>query len=196
MVFRDRSYAVLIVSAGEKFNTATGALLPVNEYWPVRTCGSVSEARRVMLEQSFDIVIINTPLPDDFGVDLAIDICDDTDTGVLLFVKNEIYDDIYYKVVEHGVFCISKPTSSQLVSQNLRVMCAARERLRMQEARRATVEEKIEEIRLVNRAKWLLIENLSMTEDQAQHFIEKEAMDSRTGKRSVAEGIIKSYGGG
>ena len=193
MVFRDQSYAVLIVSASEKFNTATGSLLPVNEYWPVKTAKSVSEARRMLVDQSFDIVMINAPLPDDFGIALATDICDSTDTGVLLFVRSELYDDVYYKVVEHGVFCISKPTSSQLVAQNLRVMCAARERLRMQEAKRATVEQKIEEIRLVNRAKWLLIENLSMTEDQAQHFIEKEAMDSRAGKRQVAESIIRSY---
>ena len=194
MIFKDRSYSVLIVSAGEKFNTEMKALLPVNEFWPVKTAGSVSEARRMLVDQELDIVMINAPLPDDFGIALATDICDSTDTGVLLFVKNEIYDDIYYKVMEHGVVCISKPSSRQLVSQNLRVMCSTRERLRMMEQKRATVEEKIEEIRLVNRAKWLLIEKLDMDEAQAQRFIEKEAMDSRSSKRHVAESIIASYG--
>ena len=193
MLFRDRSYAVLIVSASEKFNNETGALLPVGEFWPVKTAGSVSEARRMLGVQQFDIVIINAPLPDEFGTELAEDICESSDTGVLLFVKNEIYDDIYYKVMEHGVVCISKPTSRQLVSQNLRVMCSTRERLRMQEAKRATVEQKIEEIRLVNRAKWLLIEKRGMSENSAQHFIEKEAMDSRTTRRAVAESVIASY---
>ena len=56
-----------------------------------------------------------------------------------------------------------------------------------------TVEEKIDEIRLVNRAKWLLIECLSMTEADAHRYIEKQAMDLRLSKREVAENIIKTY---
>ena len=54
-------------------------------------------------------------------------------------------------------------------------------------------EEKIDEIRLVNRAKWLLIECLSMTEADAHRYIEKQAMDLRLSKREVAENIIKTY---
>ena len=56
-----------------------------------------------------------------------------------------------------------------------------------------TVEEKIEEIRLTNRAKWHLIECLSMTETEAHRYIEKQAMDLRLSKREVAENIIKTY---
>ena len=55
------------------------------------------------------------------------------------------------------------------------------------------MEEKIEEIRLVNRAKWLLIECLSMTEPEAHRYIEKQSMDERISKREVAEYIIKTY---
>ena len=61
------------------------------------------------------------------------------------------------------------------------------------EAKQATVEEKIEEIRLVNRAKWLLIECLDMTEPEAHHYIEKQSMDRRISKREVAETVIKTY---
>ena len=55
------------------------------------------------------------------------------------------------------------------------------------------VEEKIKEIRLVNRAKWLLIECLRMTEAEAHRYIEKQAMDLRISKREAAENIIKTY---
>ena len=55
------------------------------------------------------------------------------------------------------------------------------------------LQSKIEEIRLVDRAKCALIQYLSMTEEQAHHFIEKQAMDMRTTKREIAEGILKSY---
>lgn len=193
MVFQEKTYSVLLVSASEKFNTATMDLLPMTDYWPVVTARSVSEARRRLLEQEFDIVLINAPLPDDFGIRLAIDVCGSSDAGVLILVKNELYNDIYAKVVGHGVMTLSKPTSVQTVSQTLRILCATRERLRQMEAKQATVEEKIEEIRLVNRAKWLLIECLSMTESEAHRYIEKQSMDLRISKREAAENIIKTY---
>ena len=84
------------------------------------------------------------------------------------------------------------PTSSAMVSQSLRMLCAQRERLRLMEARQQSVEEKIEEIRLVNRAKWLLIESRGMSEAEAQRHVEKLSMDKRITKRQAAENIIQS----
>ena len=61
------------------------------------------------------------------------------------------------------------------------------------EKKTATLEEKMEEIRLVNHAKWVLIQNMKLSESEAHKLIEKQAMDSRRTKREVAEGIIKTY---
>ena len=193
MVFQERTYSVLLVSASDKFNAATTTLLPVTDYWPVTTVKSIAEAKRRLFDQPYDIILINAPLPDDFGMRLAIDACNESGAGVLLLVKSEHYNDIYSKVVGYGVMTLSKPTTLQMVSQTLRVLCATRERLRKVEERQATVEEKIEEIRLVNRAKWLLIECLSMTEAEAHRYIEKQSMDLRISKREVAQNIIETY---
>ena len=51
----------------------------------------------------------------------------------------------------------------------------------------------MEEIRLVNRAKWLLISQLNMTEPDAHHYLEKQAMDQCISKRQMAENIIGTY---
>ena len=193
MVFQERTYSVLIVTASDTFANSVMPLLPMTDYWPVTIVHSVSEARRRVVDTEFDIVLINAPLPDDFGMRLAIDICTNSGAGVLLMVKNDLFNDIYAKVVGYGVITLSKPTNSQMVTQNLRILCATRERMRQMQARQATVEEKIEEIRLVNRAKWLLIECLSMTEPEAHRYIEKQSMDARISKREVAENIIKTY---
>ena len=193
MVFQERTYSVLIVTASERFTDSIMPLLPMTDYWPVQTASSVAEARRWLADTEFDIVLINTPLPDDFGMHLAIDICTGSGAGVLLLVKNDHYNEIYSKVVRYGVITLPKPTNRQMVAQNLRILCATRERMRQMQARQATVEEKIKEIRLVNRAKWLLIECLSMTEPEAHRYIEKQAMDLRISKREAAENIIRTY---
>ena len=193
MIFQERTYSVLIVTATDSFTEKIMPLLPVTDYWPVTVVRSIGEARRKISETAFDIVLINAPLPDDFGMRLAVDICTGSGAGVLLLVRNDQFDDIYARVVSYGVLTLYKPTSMQMVSQNLRILCATRERMRQLEAKQATVEEKIEEIRLVNRAKWLLIECLGMTEPEAHHYIEKQSMDRRISKREVAETVIKTY---
>ena len=111
----------------------------------------------------------------------------------LLIVRAESYEDIRAKVVSKGIFTLSKPTSTQIITRALEWMAATRERLRRLESKATSIEEKMEEIRLVNRAKWLLIENLKMTEADAHHYIERQAMDRCCSKKEIALGIIKTY---
>lgn len=121
MVFQERTYSVLLVTASDSFTAKIMPLLPVTDYWPVTTVHSVGEARRKIVETSFDIVLINAPLPDDFGLHLAVDICTGSGAGVLLLVRNDQFDDIYARVVSYGVLTLAKPTGMQMVAQNLRV---------------------------------------------------------------------------
>lgn len=155
--------------------------------------GSVGQARRRLADTEFDIVLINTPLPDDFGMQLAIDICSTSGAGVLLLVKNDHYNDVYAKVVGYGVIALSKPTSRRWWPRICGFCAPPGSGCAGMQEKQATVEEKIKEIRLVNRAKWLLIECLRMTEAEAHRYIEKQAMDLRISKREAAENIIKTY---
>jgi phage-related protein len=78
----------------------------------------------------------------------------------------------------------------KMVSQAFDWLESTRERLRKLEKRSVSLEDKMQEIRLVNRAKWLLITQKGMTEEQAHKAIEKLAMDSCITKSAVAEQII------
>ena len=51
----------------------------------------------------------------------------------------------------------------------------------------------MEEIQLVNRAKWLLISQLKMSEPDAHHYIERQAMNRCLSKGKVAQEIISLY---
>ena len=187
-------YSVLVVSSAEKFVKPMLEMLPEKMFDPIMTATDATQARRKLLENDFDIVIVNSPLKDEFGTRLALDICSKSSAGVLLFVKAEHYADITAKVMPYGVLTISKPTSSSsMIAQSVQMLCSTRERLRIMEKKNASVEEKIEEIRIVNRAKCLLIEQLKMTESEAHRYIEKQAMDRCVTRRVIAENIILTY---
>ena len=193
MSLKERVYSVLVISAKENFNASLQSLLPESKYAPVQMVPSVSLAKRVLLERSFDFVFINTPLPDDFGTRFAIEISGNKGTVILLLVRNEVYEEVCDKVTEYGILTLPKPASKQMVAHTLNFMAGIRERLRKLENKSLSMEEKMKEIRLVNRAKWVLIDELKMSEADAHRYIEKQAMDRCVSRREIAEEIISTY---
>lgn len=193
MSLKERVYSVLIVSAAEGFKRALSTLLPESKYTPIHFVSSISAAKRVCAERNYDYILINAPLPDEVGTRFAIDVCNTSGTVVLLIVRVEVHEEIYDKVAEYGVFTLPKPTSKAAITTALNWMASTRERLRKNEKKTLTIEEKMEEIRIVNRAKWLLISELKMDEQGAHRYIEKQAMDRCIPKKTVAKEIIKTY---
>ena len=166
--------------------------MPPDEF-TTETVGNVGEGRRALLERDYDIVIVNTPLPDEFGVNFAIDTGADTNSGVLLCINADLFEEVTDKCEEYGILTVSKPTSRQIVKQSLKLLEATRRRLHRMEKKTASFEEKLTEIKEINRAKWLLIENLSMSENEAHKYIERTAMDTRRPKIDIAREIIEEY---
>lgn len=193
MSLRERNYSMLIASSSDALNNALTSLLPDSVYDPVHIVPSISKAKQAMTERSYDFLIINSPLPDDQGIHFAIDTSSGKNTIVMLMVRNDIHDEIYTKVAPHGVFTLPKPTSRTILERALFWMISARERFRHYEKKHTSIEQKMEEIRLVNRAKWLLISHQNMNEPDAHRFIEKKAMDRCVSRKDIAEEIIRSY---
>ena len=192
MSFVERHYRILLVSSGEKFIREMSALLQGGLY-QTDTSQSASDARCTMLEKQYDIVIVNAPLIDEFGSRLCIDASQNNGTIAGIFAANDTFEEIYAKESLQGVFVIPKPTSRMLVSQALSLMICARERLRNAEKKAVKAESKLDEIRIVNKAKWMLIDHEGFSEAEAHRYIEKSAMDAGITKRLVAQLIIDSY---
>ena len=189
----ERVYSVLVVSATEKINQALGELMPEARYSPVHCVKSVSEARRALSERAYDQVIVSSPLPDENGLRFAIDVSLSKSAVALLLLPAAVFDELSDRASEYGVFTLSKPTSRPLLALALSWLSAAGQRLKRLEQKTLSVEEKMEEIRLVNRAKWLLIKELGMDEAQAHRRIEQQAMDQCVSKKEIAQEIIKAY---
>ena len=94
MSLKERIYSVLVVSAAEKLNNALSELMPGSRFQPVRTVSSVSAGKRAWSERSYDLVIVNSPLPDDAGTRFAVDDGHSAGSVVLLLVRSELHDDV------------------------------------------------------------------------------------------------------
>ncbi len=188
-----KNHNVLVVSSVDKGISFFSELLGTGQDEPVSVAHSGGEARRMMNTDSYTLVVVDTPLSDEFGLELAIYIAENSNAGTMLIVKNEIYDEICYRVEDYGIMTISKPISKQLFHQAHRMLNAVRAGMRKLEEENRKLQVKIEDIRMIDRAKYVLMEFLKMNEAQAHRYIEKQAMDMRMTKRAVAESILKTY---
>lgn len=194
MNLKEQVYSVLIVSSSDKFNQTVKGFFSSGTYSPLNFVSNISMAKRAFSEREFDFVIINSPLPDDTGIRFSIDAVTSNNTVVLFLTKEEQYEYSFDRLAVHGVFLMQKPVSISSFQLASEWLISARERIRKTEHKNLSIEEKMNEIRLVNRAKWLLISEVKMTEPDAHRYIEKQAMNLCVSKREIAESIIKTYG--
>ena len=189
MESRKEDRSVLIVSGSDKVYEYLVDLLPQKEFYPVSRASSAGEARRILVSQVYDILIVNTPLPDDFGIELALDYTD-SPMCIMMMVKDEIYSEVTYQVEDSGVVVISKPSNKATIYSAIKLLSAVSAKIKRLEKRNRTLEEKMADIRMINHAKWLLIDKKKVTEEEAHHMIEHIAMDRRISKREAAREVI------
>ena len=185
-------YRVLIAGANDRTFDSLRELLPPDSYEPPLRAGSAGHAKRMLLETDVDLVILNAPLRDEFGTQLALNLAQDN-LCVLMLVPAESFDAVCYKVEDEGILTLSKPVSRSGLLGAIKLLTAMRGKLRKLDRQNQALQEKMQDIRTVNRAKWLLIEIKRMTENEAHYYIEKQAMDMRLSRREVAENIIRTY---
>ena len=185
-------YRVLIAGANDRTFDSLRELLPPDSYEAPLRAGSAGEAKRMLLETDVDLVILNAPLRDEFGTQLALNLAQDN-LCVLMLVPAESFDAVCYKVEDEGILTLSKPVSRNGLLGAIKLLTAMRGKLRKLDRQNQALQEKMQDIRTVNRAKWLLIEIKRMTENEAHYYIEKQAMDMRLSRREVAENIIRTY---
>lgn len=191
---QEQAASVLVVSTTDKAVEFFQKILPKEQFSPLTCVHSAGEAQRMLVDRSVDIVVINAPLKDEMGTELAIELAQDQSCGVMMMVKNDVYEQVSYKVEEYGVLTLPRPCTAQQAFQTMKLLVATQQRLKALEHKTASLEEKMKEIRLVNRAKGLLMENLKFTEQEAHRYIEKAAMDNCKKKAEIAQNIINTYG--
>lgn len=187
------SCRVLVVSKTAKMAELLKEVLPSGNFTDMTWVKTAGEAKRLLLGTAYDIAVINTPLEDDFGIIAAIDINAQHDCGILILVGSEMYEQVSCKTQDWGIFTLQKPVSRQMLTGTVAVMMTAQLKVHKMSAKITQLQRRMEEMSLIDRAKWILIDKLKMSEPQAHRYIEKQAMDRCMRRAEIAEHIIKMY---
>lgn len=146
------------------------------------------EIRRIISGGLFsELMLVVSPLADEQSLELAENasaVC-----RVIFLCGSGVLPQVTKWLAEYGAETISLP-----VNQTELTDCI----LRLEESAGDTRESadiltKIDDIRIINRAKAVLMQYLKFTEPQAHRHIEKTAMNSRCTRREAAEQILRKY---
>lgn len=188
----DRIFSVLLVSSSKNFSNGIISALSETNY-EVTLSDTVQKAKRLLVEKDFDIIIVNSPVIDDFGMDFAIDEAIRDISGIIMFVTPELETEVYYKTCEYGILTLIKPTSKGILLQTLMLLSATIIKKEAMREKPKNLRARLEEIKIINTAKMLLIEHKHISEDEAHKYLEKRAMNLRKSKVKIASEIIEDY---
>lgn len=134
----------------------------------------------IVASQKPDAVVISG------GASAAVDAAERSSAAILLLTDDAA---LPRRCIRAGVMT-AHPDELATVLPSL---LATAERLRTLRDKTSSLQQRLDDSRIVARAKLLLISRLGMSEGDAHRYIEKTAMDSCLPRRDVAEGIIRTY---
>jgi response regulator NasT len=184
----------LIVSSNSEISELSEQLLRIEGCGMTAVTASGSEARRLVKNDTEpELVIINTPLPDEYGQELAEMIAESTSSGIILICSGDAADDMADRMSDSGINVLARPVTRELLQRTIRLILGARARMAGARKESADIMNRIEEMRTINRAKTTLMKYLKFTEPQAHKYIEKQAMNNRQTRLEVAVRILAQY---
>lgn len=186
-------WRVLAAVGTEKGRAQWGKLLESFGFREVGFASSGGEARRMLLSGSWDLLVAAAPLPDEFGTQLAMDAVEEG-PGALLVVKSELWEEVSVRVSPYGVLTLGRPFSRGVFAQAVGLLISSQARAAGLQAENQKLRSKLEELRVISRAKCVLVEYLHLSEEQAHKYIERIAMEERRTRRAVAEEVLREYG--
>lgn len=183
----------LIISKTEQSTAQLAKLLDSEGYEDVSVTHTAESARTMIDKNVYDLIVINTPIVDESGLQTATYAAKHTQSCVIVIVQEEHASEVSDQMAECGVLVISKPINRHLFHHYLLFTDFFKRRMLGYMEENDKLKQMVEEMKVINRAKCLLMQCLSMSEAQAHRYLEKQAMDMRMSKIEIAKQVLKTY---
>ncbi len=184
----------MIAAATEKVATQIKGILP-SGFGKVSFQPSMTKVKQKLIEERFDLLIVYTPLPDDFGLQSAMELVGKYPAmSILLLVNKDVYQQALYRSRDAGIMVLARPISTAFFVSAVEMLGVMSNKVQNLLNENAKLQRKLEDERYVGRAKCLLVEKEGMTEAEAHKYLERQAMNGSVTRREVAVRVIRENG--
>ncbi len=171
------------IEASEKIKS----ILIEGGYDVLDVCKSGNEVIMKAIQYSPELVILSYKLPDTTVMEIydsLVGVCD------FLVLVSEPYLSIVSETMD--VYYLSNPFSRSVLLNSVNMIFQSRRKMAKLQKKVQNLENKMEERKVVEKAKKILIKNKGLTENEAFRFIQKRSMNTGEKMIKVAKNIINS----
>jgi response regulator NasT len=154
-------------------------------------CTSGNEAIRKVRTGPPDILLIGFEMPDVTGLEVATIIGDENLCSVILFITNTQRDFSVSIVEDYDITLFLKPINRIALISTIDAVLQNRRRMGKMEKELVELKQGLEDRKVIERAKGILMKRKSISEGEAYRRIQKMSMDSRVAMRDIALKIIE-----
>lgn len=141
--------------------------------------GAVKEAFCIFLDPDERLIqrMLKTPSPFENGV----------------LVLGSYTSELREKLSDAGIPVLGRPAALPLLREAIDLALASRSSIQRLTDENRRLQQELRNTRLISRAKFALMQYLGMSEAEAHHYIQKQAMETGVAKSVVAEEILSAY---
>ena len=183
----------LLVAANSEIYKVLCACLSRLGYDPVLLAVSYERAREILSRQRVGLVFVNASSCNKEELAFVREVSLQTDAAVIALTRETLVARAEQALLQTRVLVIGTPLSKAALVQSVKLAQSMRDKLTRIERENEKLRQKIEDLKVVDRAKCCLVAFLRMNEEQAHRYIQKRSMDMRVSQRDVAEDILKTY---
>ena len=187
-----RKSTLLFVQDAAAEPAALGAFAAEQPALALVTADGLDEAERKLAQLDPALVVWQCDAPGLPALRQCVRLAEGSEAVFLLLVRPGTYEAVWQFVQAAGICVMSWPAPQEVFRQTLRNLLLKKSLRAMQE-KTDQLQSQLQDMKRIQKAKSLLMNQLGMSEADAHRWIEKAAMDRCVKKREIAETIIRMY---
>lgn len=188
-----RKSTLLFVQDAAAEPAALGAFAAEQPALALGTADGVVEAERKLAQLDPALVVWQCDAPGLPALRQCVRLAEGSEAVFLLLVRPGTYEAVWQFVQAAGLCVMSWPAPQEVFRQTLRNLLLLKKSLRAMQEKTDQLQSQLQDMKRIQKAKSLLMNQLGMSEADAHRWIEKAAMDRCVKKREIAETIIRMY---
>ena len=185
-----RKSTLLFVQDAAAEPAALGAFVAEQPALALVTADGLDEAERKLAQLDPALVVWQCDAP---ALRQCVRLAEGSEAVFLLLVRPGTYEAVWRFVQAAGICVMSWPAPQEVFRQTLRNLLLLKKSLRAMQEKTDQLQSQLQDMKRIQKAKSLLMNQLGMSEADAHRWIEKAAMDRCVKKREIAETIIRMY---
>lgn len=181
---------ILLVTNTDASESFIKELLMSTSYGRIYNAFDHSDSTNLLDVHKFDMVLINAPMRYELGDRLARYAAQRTVTSILFIARETTYLQTKDMLTKFGILCVKKPVQVKPFQQLMKLVESTGTRLAKMESEGIDSKLIIDEIRLIDAAKWHLICAFNISESQASRVYESYVTENNLNRFVAAEKIL------